>query len=708
MSTRNKREPSLKNPLAFAVSDIEAKAAVELVSRGDMAVRIFRPQPHQDEIFRMPRSKLNLILGGNRCFAQGTLVNTPEGYRRIDCVSVGDVVLGVEGLAPISTEVVSTHRFESSGIKVRLVTGDWCVVTEDHGFLIQTGEFILAKDLAGSEEIGRYSDGRIDFFPIESISLVESEEFYAISTASETIIANDFASHNSGKSTCAAVLTAAIAMDQKIILSDGTVVESRMPHQKDRCLRIFIVSYDQETIGTVIHRLLLKSSLFKVVRDPATKELRAYDPTKDVGLKPKGSPPLIPARYIKTIAWDSRADNIFSRITVQDPATKKEIAEIHAYSSKGEPPQGSPCDWIWIDESCAGGESYVSEMKARLVDLDGAFIWSSWPDVRTEGLQMFTEMIDRELEAGNTDMARKVTLTMSGNKHLGAKAIRDFLAGCATPEEMEARDKGAFVTERLRMFPLFDKHVHSAIIDGPLEDDLSRVLRKTDGIPSNEWTKYLILDPGTNSPAILLCAVPPPELGPYLVPYMQIYPGRADAKQLAKIVKRDAGNERFYRFIVDWHAARQTPMGFDTRIIDVYEDCFESEGIRCAATRHRFARSSDQVGGRQLILNSAMHPINNTGLPKLRIVAHRCPDLCKQLEKIKKHVVSKEVKDERKAPGTVSDLVDCAEYFVASHPRYVYVQPRPEEASTAYRRYMAKFGKSTQDEPSISIGTFYD
>jgi hypothetical protein len=147
-------------------------------------------------------------------------------------------------------------------------------------------------------------------------------------------------------------------------------------------------------------------------------------------------------------------------------------------------------------------------------------------------------------------------------------------------------------------------------------------------------------------------------------------------------------------------------MGFDITVIKAYENAFADEGLRCAATKHRFHPASDNVGGRQMLLGGLMHPLNNTGIPQLRIVTHRCPSLCDQLTKIKKAVVAKEIKDERKATGSVSDLVDCLEYFVGSHPRYVYVKPRPEESPAGFRRYQARFGQKTQDR-SISIGTFY-
>jgi hypothetical protein len=567
-------KPADKNPL-FNMSDLEAKAAVELVSRDNMAIKMFRPQPHQDPVFAMPRPKLNLVLGGNRA----------------------------------------------------------------------------------------------------------------------------------GKSLTTFALTTAIALDEQVTLSDGTKVDARMPHQKGRCLRIMLVGFDESHIGTVFARMLMSKGAFKIVRDPVTKELRAYNPEKDKGLKAIDSPPFLPARYIRSIAWSVRAEKIFSKIVVKDPATDKDLAEIFAYSSRGEPPQGTPFDWIHVDESLYR-DGYIDELKARLVDNQAQLVWSTWPDGRSTDLASFTETVDRAIETGDTELARKVVLTMSGNKHLDPKSVREFLAGCATEEERDARDKGLFVTERLRMYPLFDKASHSAIVDGPAEDELSRVLRRRDGIPPNEWTKYLILDPGTNSPGVLLCAVPPPELGKYYIAYQQFYPGRMDAKQIAKLIKRDAGHERFYKFIIDKRASRQTPMGFSSRVVDAYEEAFLEERLFCAATRHRFTPGCDDVGGRQMRLNGLLHPLTSSGLPQLRIVTHRCKDLCDQLIKVKKAVVSKEIKDERKAIGSVTDLTDCLEYFVGSHPRYFYVKPLPEEAPAAFRRYQAKFGTRTQDN-SISIGTFY-
>lgn len=509
--------------------------------------------------------------------------------------------------------------------------------------------------------------------------------------------------NRSGKSTTAAVLFAAVATDTPITLSTGEVVEARTPNQKGRCLKMWVVGYDQKHIGQTIFDLIMRPKLFSVVRDPVSKKLRAYNPETDADAKELDSPPLIPKQYVKSISWESAADNIFNKIVIQNPATKEPIAEIFAYTSKGEPKQGDAVDGIiWIDEAVAR-DGYVAELRARLVDHGAQLVWSSWPDTRSDELMKFTEMIDKSIE-NNSGLARKVVLTMTGNKHLSKDVVRQFLESCSTPEEMEARDKGIFTTESIRMYPLFDKYYHTAYADPESDDLLAKTLRVRDGIPPNTWTKYLIIDPGTNAPAALLCAVPPPEIGEFYIPYHEIYPGRADAIQLAKMIKRDMPDEKFYQFIIDHRASRQTPMGFGSTIKNEYERAFELAGLTCHLTKGSFLPGCDDPGGRQMIINSWLHP-NRTGQPKLRIVTHRCPKLCEQLTKLKKKVVQKEVKDERKQDGQPSDVVDALAYFAGSHPRYIYIKPSLEDASPAFQRYMKKFGQ--KKDTSLSIGTYY-
>ena len=108
-----------------------------------------------------------------------------------------------------------------------------------------------------------------------------------------------------------------------------------------------------------------------------------------------------------------------------------------------------------------------------------------------------------------------------------------------------------------------------------------------------------------------------------------------------------------------------------------------------------------------MVINGWLHP-GKTGYPKLRIVTHRCPKLVEQLTKIKKKVVQKEVKDERKQDGQPSDVADALGYFAGARPRYIYIKPTLEDASPAYQRYMKRFGQNNKESnKGFSIGTYY-
>ena len=103
--------------------------------------------------------------------------------------------------------------------------------------------------------------------------------------------------------------------------------------------------------------------------------------------------------------------------------------------------------------------------------------------------------------------------------------------------------------------------------------------RQNNWQPPSNWTRELILDPGTSKPAVLFVAIPPPTLGEYYVVYDELYPGRADADQLAKMIKVKMQGYPFYRFIIDQRAGKQTPMGFKISIAENYARAFEENNI---------------------------------------------------------------------------------------------------------------------------------
>lgn len=520
----------------------------------------------------------------------------------------------------------------------------------------------------------------------------------------------------SGKSTCCGAKFASAAMDIPITLSDGTKLDMRQPWQKGRTLRMWVIGYDARHIGETIHRLLFQEGLFKIIRDKNTGLYRTYcqwepdDAAREDEARP--SPPLIPSRYIVpgSFDWENKKNREFKKVSIQDPVTKELLAEIYAYSSKADPKAGDPVDFIWIDEAIEY-ETHYAEWQSRLIDRKGNLIWSSWPNVNNEALQNLSKKAAAQVGDKNP-LAREIVVAMSANKTMSQDKIDEALGMFSTDADRQARDLGQYVTDQLRMYPLFHEDTHAAIrtfeIDGTIEhsDTISRLLAASGGTPPDNWTRELILDPGTSHPAILLCAIPPPSLGEAYVVYDEIYPGRADAEQLAELAKAKMGGAIFHRFIVDYMAGRQTSMGAGHRVKDNYSRAFKKRNMICQVTGHGFTDGSSNVGARIGILQEWMHIMPN-GLPKLRIVTERCRVLCEQLRDYKKAQVNRDVKDDRPAPGQKIDLAACLEYFAASRPKYVRPSPRIDK-NPGYAWYMQKFGHLKNKEfKSAELGPKY-
>jgi len=560
-----------------------------------------------------------------------------------------------------------TYRLQISGASV-------CRYVKSIGF--NEPKKKLRADLF-KEKRSNSQNGRLWWDRIESVTKAPSLDICAFETSLGTYISNGIVSHNSGKSTSAAVAFASIACDIPVTLSDGTEVNLRRPHQRGKPLVMWVIGYDQKHIGQTIYRLLFKMDLFQIIRDKETnswRTFRRWDPEDAERIaEAKPSPPLIPSNYApkKNWAWEDAAKKVFERVTIQHPQTKQVLAEIFTFSSRGEVKAGDAVDVIWIDEKIEYPE-HVAEWQMRLVDKNGWIFWSSWPAIDNDALQNISRQAEECIAKGKTTV-QECVLTSTGNKQIDQEALSDKLSQLSE-EERQARDLGLYVTDRLRMYPLFDKAIHSAIFEDGRSDALSEYLksrRHLNFAPGNDWTHELILDPGTNNPAILLCAIPPPNLGEYFVVYDELVPGRADADQLAEMLKKKVLNSRFFRFIIDAQAGRQTPMSFSVSIMQNYSTAFQKRGIMCETTGSNFILGSNQVGARIGMLQSWLH-LNKEGMPKLRIVTENCVTLCKQLRSYMRENVAKNDNEFKPANGQRIDTCQCLEYWAASFPTHVF------------------------------------
>lgn len=516
--------------------------------------------------------------------------------------------------------------------------------------------------------------------------------------------------NRSGKSTVAAIRFAALATDRPLYTTEGDRIEMRRPSQKNRSLTMWVIGLGQDHIGQTLYRLLFRPGVFKIIRDLETKQWRAYRPwdasdeSRSSEVKP--APPLIPARYCnpKSWTWENKAARVFQQVEIWNPETKEQLAMIYAFTSSGDVKAGDPVDEIWIDERIKY-PSYYAEWQARLLDRQGRLVWSSWPDITNNALVNLTRRAEKEAESSNP-VVREFVFRMSDNPHLATVSKAEALRGW-TEEERLARDQGEYVTETLRMYPSFSRELHSAILENPTADDkISHILRERNGEPPGDWTRELVLDPGTSHPAILLCAVPPPTLGDFMIPYREIYVPRLDADALAKVVLSITRGMYFERFIIDPMAGRQTPMGYNLSVHRNYSRAFDEQGLRCRQTGSAFSPGSNDVAGRILNLQSWM-VIRPSGFPRLRIVVDKCPNLCNQLERYVKQLTGGSVTEFKPAKNQTIDLAVCLEYWSSRNPEWHSQPTGSAQLSSAHMLYMSlqkKHGPKGKPSDSVLLG----
>lgn len=524
--------------------------------------------------------------------------------------------------------------------------------------------------------------------------------------------------NRSGKTISAAVKFAACARDQPVIFQNGQVVHVRREHQRGRPLLMWVFGLDMNHIGKTIHRTLFRSNpaLFYIIRDEDTGAWRSYQPWNPNDVKRKGqrkaAPPLIPPSWIvpKSWSWENHAARNFEKVVIHNPHTREVTAEIRAWSSQAdEPPAGDPVDIIWIDETIKKPDHYA-EYQARLLDNEGFIFWSSWPAAGDAKCANVLEDISKRAKKSreeNTDYVSEHVLPTDENPHFTKEQLAKW-SSQFSDEEYRVRVKGERQNDKLRMYPSFNKNIHKAIIDGDEEDDLSRILRSRSGEPPSDWTRELILDPGTQHPAMLFCAVPPPEFGCYYVPYREVYGERYDADELAQEAAKIIGGYELYRMIIDNKAGAQKPMGFRLTIKANYEQHFQKHGVTSRYMGSRFISGSSDVAGRILEVIDTLKPAPMCQYPQLRIVTENCPSLVQQMTDYRKEIIGGQVKDFKPAAKQKIDVASCLEYGVSRRPAYVAPSEKTfmSQATKAFndlRKRMNRF-KKPEDKKSFTIG----
>ena len=543
-----------------------------------------------------------------------------------------------------------------------------------------------ARELA-TEKTVRAKDALELYRPYNVIQ----EEFHR-SMASELLLRGG---NRSGKSTASLVEVASAAMRVQLHAADGSLLPMKYP--TNRPLTIWTIAYGEKNINTPIHRLLFEPGAFKIIKDLKTGEMRAWNPKSQSDVAREAecqqSPPLIPERAISDWAWKSWAARVFMVCRL------KNGTEIHAFTSNAKPKQGDPVDLILIDEDI-WYEQHVAEWQARLSDRKGRLIWSAFPHGQNNALKDMHHRAEAQKHLKNPDVWEGV-LTFSKNPYMDTDEVRKRREGWSE-DEARARDLGEFTDDVVQMFPMFNKSIHCVEVSDRPMHRIDDILVRNGLEPPNDWTRYLILDPGHTRPAVLFAAVPPPELGDYIICYDEIYGRNIDAFTLAERVLDKASGHNFEKFIIDARAGRQTPMGFSWTIKEQYARAFEQHQIESNLTDSSFEDGSDNLPARTEMIRTALHA-RNEGPPRLRVVAERCPNMLREFVNYKKRMRAEAILDE---PIPKDDhLMSCLGYLVASNPQYVPPQPAkaaPSAALLEFQRWQK--ADKRHDDKSMHFG----
>ncbi len=493
--------------------------------------------------------------------------------------------------------------------------------------------------------------------------------------------------NRSGKSSTASAEFASAATGIPLHDSQGNEIPFKYP--KNRHLVMWIIGYDLDHLSRNIYRLLFKPGMFKTIKDKKTGQMRAWRPWEEEDKaradEVEMSPPLIPERYIEEFAWENKAQRVFKVCRLTNGT------EIRAFSSMGEAPQGDQCDVIWIDEDVEN-EELIMESTMRIIDRGGKFFWSAFPKSKNLALRKLSE------EATDADPLAPVctehVIRMSDNPYLDQEVMKGVLSGL-TDEERRARDFGEFCDDLIMMFPTFDERTHGIKTHEDDQDEIDKVLLENGMMPPDDWTRYLVLDPGHARPFVLFAAVPPPNFDqkrePTVLLYDEIAVPRIDAAETARLVLEKTGNQYFEAFIIDDRAGRQTSMGRGDTIRQLYSGEFEKRQLRSRLTGSSFVNGSDNVpAGLEAIRKGLC--INSDGRSRFRFATdgdkrNLVPNLCKQITFYKKMLASGAVQD-KPAAHQVDDGVHCLRYLAAFNPYFRKPEMSEKQYSPAYRMFL--------------------
>lgn len=429
---------------------------------------------------------------------------------------------------------------------------------------------------------------------------------------------------------------------------------------------LVIVGMDSDHIGLVMHRYLLEPGAFKIIPDENTRKWRTYKPWLDESRKSEAvpAPPLLPNRYIKDIVWERRGAKVFSSIYLKTGWT------IHAMSSKADPSQGFQASLVHIDEDLERGEWY-QEMIARLLMEDGYLRWTALPHGHNDAIVNLIERAEDE-QGKEEPLVECIEATIFDNPYMPEKSREARIAAWKREGEAVYRKRalGKLSTTDTLMYPSFDERLH-CVPRANGRGEAYDILVKQNGEAPSDWCFYTFTDPGHAICAVLLMAVPPPNLGNYVFAVRELYMAMCDARHYGRMMKDLCRHKTIQAHIIDMHGGRLTDFGSGEMPHHAYSRALKENGVWAVETEFGYKPAVDNRKTRELALRDWLG-FRPDGSIKYQILSAFCPNHVREFRRFKKK------KD--KSTGMVLDepnlrsphhLIDNAEYAAAHGCAYV-------------------------------------
>jgi len=504
---------------------------------------------------------------------------------------------------------------------------------------------IRARELSAERAKRRRAALRV-YEPLET-----QKEFHA-SRAPTALIRG---SNRSGKTLAAAVEVA-------------RAVTGQDPHKKypERDGICFAVGKDLKHIGQVMWRKLARPGAIRVIKD-GSGAWRAWRPwiPEDLARKAetRPSPPLIPARMIKEVAWENKKEQIPVLVRLTNGW------EIHFFSSLGKPPQGSAIDLWWFDEEIVDPE-WFPELSGRVLDRRGRGIWSATPQAGTDQLFELHEKAEKERlhKPKEERLVEEFVALLSDNPHIGEKEKQIF-EEMLDDEGKRVRIGGDFALLGYKIYPQFNMSIHGI----------------RDTMPDRNWCYYAYVDPGHSVCAVLFVAIPPPDLPSMNLLYDELYIPECNAWKFADAMKHKTEGICFQEFVMDRHMAIHTELGIGKTVMQQYSEELAKRGVKSVATVSSFRLASDNIEAGIMAVQGLLR-IRDDGTPKLRVAYDRLPNFEYEIRRYHRKRVGGVITDKPDAKRS-NHLMDNLRYMAMHDPRWIQ-PPHNRKSLTGARLYV--------------------